>query len=149
MNLSNFFSLFSNNDKDINPQEEDSLYQTTLDDIMNTPVYWVGMFKKLIYNYESHGSKILMSVDGFDIGSNYDDVQNAYEFMLYERSYFYLTCLDISNPEDLKVLKKESDKILLFALNNCISYYEDQEEYEKCSYLKKILDLSQDFCEKT
>jgi hypothetical protein len=90
-----------------------------------------------------------MSVDGFDIGSNYDDVQNAYEFMLYERSYFYLTCLDISNPEDLKVLKKESDKILLFALNNCISYYEDQEEYEKCSYLKEILDLSKDFCEKT
>ena len=149
MNLSNFFSLFSNNNKDRNQQEEDSLHQTTLADIMNTPAYWVGMFKKLIYNYKAHGNKLLMQVEGFDIGADYDDVQSAYEFMLYERSYFYLTCLDINNPEDLKVLKKESDKILLFALNNCILYYEDQEEYEKCSYIKEILDLSKDFCEKT
>ena len=149
MNLSNFFSLFSNNDKDKNQQEEDSFNPTTLADLMNTPTYWVGMFKKLIYNYKSHGNKLLMQVEGFDIGANYDDVQSAYEFMLYERSYFYLTCLDITNPEDLKVLEKESDKILLFALDNCISYYEDQEEYEKCSYLKKISDLSKDFCEKT
>ena len=149
MNFFNFFSLFSNNDKDKNQQEGDSSYQTTLADIMNTPAYWVGMFKKLIYNYKSHGNKLLMQVEGFDIGANYDDVQSAYEFMLYERSYFYLTCLDVSNPEDLEVLKKESDKILLFALDNCISYYEDQEEYEKCSYLKKISDLSKDFCEKT
>lgn len=149
MNLSNFFSLFSNNDKDKNQQEEDSSYQTTLADIMNTPVYWVGMFKKLIYNYKAHGNKLLMQVEGFDIGADYDDVQSAYEFMLYERSYFYLTCLDITNPDDLKVLEKESDKILLFALDNCISYYEDQEEYEKCSYLKEISDLSKDFCEKT
>ena len=149
MNLSNFFSLFSNNDKDKNQQEEDSFNPTTLTDVMNTPAYWVGMFKKLIYNYKSHGNKLLMQVEGFDIGANYDDVQSAYEFMLYERSYFYLTCLDITNPEDLKVLEKESDKILLFALDNCISYYEDQEEYEKCSYLKEISDLSKDFCEKT
>ena len=60
MNLSNFFSLFSNNGKDKNQQEEDSSYQTTLADIMNTPEYWVGMFKKLIYNYKSHGNKLLM-----------------------------------------------------------------------------------------
>ena len=149
MNLSNFFSLFSNNDKDKNPQEEDTSQYTTLTDIMNTPTYWIGMFKKLIYNYKSHGNKMLMQIDGFDIGTNYDDVQEAYEFMLYERSYFYISCLDINNPKDLKVLKKESDKILLFALNSCISYYEDQEEYEKCSFLKEILDISKDFCEKT
>ena len=110
MNLSNFFSLFSNNDKDKNQQEEDSLYQTTLADIMNTPAYWVGMFKKLIYNYKSHGNKLLMQVEGFDIGANYDDVQSAYEFMLYERSYFYLTCLDINNPGDLEILKKSQTK---------------------------------------
>tara|TARA_R110002012_G_scaffold127159_3_gene279346 strand:+ start:973 stop:1422 length:450 start_codon:yes stop_codon:yes gene_type:complete len=149
MNLSNFFSLFSNNDKGKNLQEEDISQYTTLTGIMNTPAYWIGMFKKLIYNYKSHGSKMLMQVDGFDIGADYGDVQNAYEFMLYEKSYFYLTCLDINNPEDLEVLKKESDKILLFALDNCISYYEDYEEYEKCSYLKEISDLSKDFCEKT
>lgn len=149
MNLSNFFSLFSNNDKDKNPQEEDTSQYTTLTDIMNTPAYWIGMFKKLIYNYKSHGNKMLMQIEGFDIGVNYDDVQEAYEFMLYERSYFYLSCLDINNPEDLKVLEKESDKILLFALNSCISYYEDQEEYEKCLFIKEILDLSEDFCEKT
>ena len=149
MNLSNFFSLFSNNDKDKNQQEEDTIQPTTLAELMNTPVYWIGMFKKLIYNYKSHGNKMLMQIDGFDIGTNYDDVQEAYEFMLYERSYFYISCLDINNPKDLKVLKKESDKILLFALNSCISYYEDQEEYEKCSFLKEILDISKDFCEKT
>ena len=145
MNLSNFFSLFSND----NESKTSSTQDTTLEELMNTPLYWIGMFKKLIYNYKSHGNKMLMQVDGFDIGVNYDDVQEAYEFMLYERSYFYLTCLDINNPEDLKILKKESDKILLFALNSCISYYEDQEEYEKCSFLKEVLDLSKDFCKKT
>tara|TARA_B100000963_G_scaffold346408_1_gene351585 strand:+ start:1534 stop:1971 length:438 start_codon:yes stop_codon:yes gene_type:complete len=145
MNLSNFFSLFSND----NESKSSSTQAITLEELMNTPQYWIGMFKKLIYNYKSHGSKMLAQVDGFNIGADYNDVQDAYEFMLYERSYFYLTCLDTNNPEDLKILESESDKILLFALNNCILYYEDLEEYEKCIYLKEILDLSKDFCEKT
>jgi len=149
MNLSNFFSLFSNNDDSKNQKEESLSPQPSIEELMNTPVYWIGMFKKLVYNYKSFGDKLLLQVEGFNIGTDYNDVQNAYEFMLYERSYFYLTCLDTHNPEDLKVLEKESDKILLFALDNCISYYEDQEEYEKCSYLKEISDLSKDFCQKT
>ncbi|MAB65370.1 MAG: hypothetical protein CL662_00875 [Bacteroidetes bacterium] len=148
MNLSNFFSLFSNNDKPEDNKEQFTPTHNTFEDLMNTPAYWVGMFKKLIYNYKSHGNKMLMQVEGFDIAMDYEDVQRAYEFMLFERSYFYLTCLDINNPEDLKVLENESDKILLFSINTCISYYEDCEEYEKCSYLKGILDLSKDFCEK-
>ena len=96
MNLSNFFSLFSND----NESKTSSTQDTTLEELMNTPLYWIGMFKKLIYNYKSHGNKMLMQVDGFDIGVNYDDVQEAYEFMLYERSYFYISCLDINNPKD-------------------------------------------------
>ena len=109
----------------------------------------MAFVKKLIYNYKSFGDKLLLQVEGFDIGTDYDDVQRAYEFMLYERSYFYLSCLDISNPNDLKVLKEKSDKTLLFSLNTCLLYFEEQEEYEKCSFIKEILDLSKDFCEKT
>ena len=149
MNLSNFFSLFSNNDNPKNQKEENLTLSPNIEELMDTPVYWISMFKKLIYNYKSFGDKLLLQVEGFDIGTNYDDVQRAYEFMLYERSYFYLSCLDISNPGDLKILKEKSDEILLFSLNTCLLYFEEQEEYEKCSFIKEILDISKDFCKKT
>jgi len=149
MNLSNFFSLFSNNDDPKNKEEESLSQQPSIEELMDTPVYWIGMFKKLIYNYKSFGDKLLLQVEGFDIGTDYDDVQKAYEFMLYERSYFYLSCLDVSNPKDLKILKEKSDKTLLFTLDTCLLYFEEQEEYEKCSFIKEILDLSKGFCEKT
>ena len=83
MNLSNFFSLFSNNDDSKNQKEESLPIQPNIEELMDTPVYWIGMFKKLVYNYKSFGDKLLLQVEGFDIGTDYDDVQKAYEFMLY------------------------------------------------------------------
>ena len=147
MNLSNFFSLFPNNKTPKN-QNDDLLDPIPIKELIDTPIYWIGMFKKLICNYKTFGNKLLIQVEGFDIGTDYDNVQQAYEFMLYERSYFYLSCLDISNPNDLKILKEKSDETLLFSLNTCLLYFEEQEEYEKCSFIKEILDLSKDFCEK-
>jgi hypothetical protein len=35
-----------------------------------------------------------------------------------------------------------SDDKFIDALNKCLQYYEDIEEYEKCAFLKKILDIT-------
>ena len=53
----------------------------------------------------------------------------------------YLTEIDIQDKYHIKVLFEEANEKLESALNKCLKYFEDEEEYEKCIIIKKYLDF--------
>jgi hypothetical protein len=119
---------------------EDEVNETT-QVVFDGPIMWVGMFKKLITNYDVFVKQIItifrLSNQDLDI----DDIERASSYMVYTRAYDNLSKIDYKNPIHIEVLKIYSDKSFKIALKNILEYYESTEEYEKCVFLKKIQDI--------
>lgn len=140
MDLNKIFGLFSGGG-------EDHKINENLSEFKKSSYYKIGMFKKLIMN----GLNFKKSVLGMFSSSLNDidlkDVDLMGEFMMYHRGWYWLEQLDISDPEHIKDIKNSSDPDLLVALKLCINYFEEQEEYEKCAFLKKIQDFVEESLE--
>jgi hypothetical protein len=119
----------------------DEEYQEKIKELKDTPQYWIGMFKKLIYNY-NNGYSIFMSnllssmEDTDDIDK--EKVKQSVEYLTYNIAYNYIVKLDITDLTHLYYIILESDNTLLTSLNLCLKYFEDQELYEHCAVLKSI-----------
>jgi len=143
MDPNKIFELF-------NGEEPDTL-QDKADDVLldykDTPIFWVGMFKKLIINnralylqIQKHiPSEVLEDIPGMD---------DMAEFVTYNRAWFYLAKIDLKLKYHVDSIKTFTDGDLLFCLKLAIKYFENREEYEKCAHIKKIQDKVEKFLNK-
>jgi hypothetical protein len=104
-------------------------------------MFWVGMFKKLIYNHKVFNAKILKSFKDLDSELDMNDVENAGEFIMYNRAWYWVNKIDIKEPIHQNALTHYADEILLTYTKVVILYFQELEEYEKCAHLKKIQDF--------
>jgi len=58
----------------------------TLLDYKNHPLFWVGMFKKLIQNHQVFNDQLLQFFDKLDEGLSTVDVDKAGEFLVFNRA---------------------------------------------------------------
>ena len=107
----------------------------------NHPKYFLGMFKKLINNHLNYQKGLIQMFQMADPKLNIDDIKAAGESMLYIRAWDYIKNYDLGDKYSQKVLTKEKSVELEHALVSAIIYFENQEEYEKCAFLKKFLDF--------
>lgn len=138
MDLSNFFSFF-------NPKSNFIKHEEILEEFKGSPLYNIMMFKKLVIN----GMIFKKSLINFFTDSNNDldmsQVDLAGEFMVYNRAWFWVSQLNWDDEEWVKDLIEASNDDLLIAVKLSINYFEEQEEYEKCAFLKKIQDFVQNY----
>lgn len=134
-NLNHIFHLFGPNDN-LDGSDND----ITLIDFKNTPVYWVGMYKKLILNHVNFNKKIIKFFQKTDKGLDLNDMKEAGEYVTYNRAWSYMKKIDISNKEHLKGIDAYADEYLDTALSLGINFFIETEQYERCAHLQKILD---------
>lgn len=135
MDLSKIFKLFNESEEVENDFSED-----TYIDFKSTPLYWVGMYKKLVLNNSNFNKKIVQFFKESDEELDVAEMSEAGEFITYQRAWDFIKNI---NPEDefhRKIIKKLSDEYLETALKLGILYFEEREMYENCALLKKILD---------
>ena len=142
MDPNRIFGLFDNSNT---PEEHPSADIVLLDDITKLPVYWVGMFKKLIHNHRNFNKKVAGYLAKMDDELNVYDVEVAGEFVVYNRAWYWLSKIDITQIKHQDALIQYTDEYLTTYLQFSISYWEEYEEYEKCAFLKHIYD----FCMKS
>jgi len=114
-------------------------------DFKNTPVYWVGMYKKLILNHINFNKKVIKFFKEANEEFDVQDVKEAGEFVTYNRAWSYIKKIDIDKKDHIDAIEKYCDEYLDISLKLGISFFEQLEEYEKCALLKHILDKSQEF----
>mgnify|MGYP003626819107 CR=1 FL=1 len=134
MNLDKLFELFTESKED----EFDSIAI----DFKNSPIYWIGMYKKLILNTPKFNEKIVKFFKESNKELDAEEMSEAGEWLTYQRAWNYIQYI---NPEDdlhIRAIKNYSDEHLDVSLKLGIKYFEDKEIYEKCALLKKILDKS-------
>lgn len=139
INLDNIFSLFSSN------EELDGVNSEVQIDFSQTPIYWIGMYKKLVLNHINFNKKVLKFFKESNQELDVEDMKDAGEFVIYHRAWHYIQNVDIDVEEHVIAIKKYTDEYLDTALKLGISFFEQHEEYEKCALLKRILDKSQEF----
>ena len=140
MDVDKIFGLFNNKEPE-SLQEEDEIADKLLD-YQEHPLFWVGMFKKLIHNHNNFNRKVvnfLSKVD--DEMLDLHDVEEAGEFIVFNRAWFWISKIDIQDRICQEAILHFSDEFLETYLNLSISYFQEFEEYEKCAHLKKIHDL--------
>jgi hypothetical protein len=139
VDVNKIFGLFGN--KDENPESdlvENQDMSYLLQDFKKHPMFWVGMFKKLIYNHQVFNDKALNSFKDMDEGLDINDVEAAGEFIIYNRAWFWISKIDIREELHQNALIHYANKVLLTYIKNIILYFQELEEYEKCAHLKKI-----------
>ncbi len=131
MDINKIFKIF---------KDEDEVNETK-QVVLEGPVMWIGMFKKLITNYEVFIQQIIMFFKMSNQDLDVNDIERASSYMVYTKAYDNLSKLDINNPIHLEALKIYSDKSFKITLKKILTYYVELEEYEKCSFIKKIQDI--------
>lgn len=107
----------------------------------NHPKYYLGMFKKLINNHLSYQKGLIQIFQSADPKLDMEDIKAAGENMLYNKAWEYIKNYDLEDEYSQKALSKGKSVELEHAFVSAIVYFENQEEYEKCAFLKKFLDF--------
>ena len=133
MNINKIFSLFKS------PEEpEETISQI---DLSESPVIWIGMFKRLITNYETFAKQLIKFLGDANPDLDVIEVERASSYMVYDKAYNNLFKLDITNETHLDCIKLYSDNTFKETLNAALVYFEGVEEYERCMFLKQIQDI--------
>lgn len=139
MNIDKIFNLF-NRDEPESLREKAQQVDILLD-YKNHPLFWVGMFKKLIQNHQVFNDQLLKFFDKLDEGLDIVDIDRAGEFVVFNRAYDYIQKVDPDNLVCQEALYRFADIHLKISLELSINYFQEVEEYEKCAHLKKNLEF--------
>ena len=134
MNINKIFNLFKS------PEEpEKAISQMELSD---NPMIWVGMFKKLITNYEIFAKQIIKFLGDASPDLDVIEVERASGYMVYTKAFNNLAKLDLTIPNHIDCVRLYSDEVFKKTLDAALIYFESVEEYEKCIFLKKIQNIA-------
>ena len=138
MNLDKLFSLFQS-DEDPTPEERNVANNAEL---IDHPYIYMGLFKKLIVNYNTFSNQLFQFMRSSDVNLDVEKMEKAGVHMVYWRAYDHLAKIDLTNSFHVEIIQTYTDDKFINALNACLQYYEDIEEYERCAFLKKIIDIA-------
>ena len=139
VDVNKIFGLF--NGEGSNPLPEKAQVVESAIDFKEHPLFWVGMFKKLIHNHKTFNRKVINFFSQMDEELDLYDVEQAGEFVVYNRAWFWISKIDIQVSSHQDALLHYADEYLLTYVKFTISYFEELEEYEKCAQLVKIQNL--------
>ena len=145
MDVNKIFDLFSGGregDGDYTQQELEDLRK--MEEFKESPMFKVGMFKKLIFNHLVYKDRIIDLFKNVKPNLNIYELEEAGETITFERGWEFISQCEIDKEEWQHCLILYNDEEIKVALRLSINFFQNLEEYEKCAYLKKILD----FCEK-
>ena len=114
-------------------------------DVKDTPEYKIGMFTRIIMDHMQFNDRV---IEFFSKASNElerEDIENAGEFVVYHRGWFYIKGIDVKNRRDWYALEKMVNLKTLTAMDLSINYFEEREEYEKCAHLLKLSKTLEEF----
>ena len=131
MGLEDFYrSLYGKKDELTKMEEE-------IDEWKDTPRYKMGMFVKLIVN----GTIFRKQLSNMFEGKNKINIGDAGEFIMYNRAWYWIKDFSLKDEDWVDSVKHYEEEEIIRACELTISYFENLEEYEKCSLLLSIKNL--------
>lgn len=144
MDMEGIFNLFSGGDEESQPYTSKELEDIRrLESFKETPMFKLGMFKKIVFNHISYKKKIIELFKSVKPQLDVEELEETGELVAFERGWDFISQCSIKEEEWRVGLTLCNDEEFRVALKLTIQFYQNLEEYEKCAYLKKILDFLQ------
>lgn len=109
-------------------------------DFTETPMFHLGMFKKIIWNQKNFEKKMSQFRKLYPKSDILND-EEAGEFVTFNRAWFYISKFRTDHPLAEDAIRIFSDIYTKTACDLAINFFEEREEYEKCAHIKKIADI--------
>mgnify|MGYP003349953958 CR=1 FL=1 len=138
MDLNKLFQLFDSDE----PEDKPVIVNEKL---IEHPYIYMGMFKKLIINYDNFSQQLFQFMRSADNDLEVDKMEKAGIHMVYWRAYNHIEKVDLTQDFHVDTIRAYADDNFIKALNMCLQYNEEIEEYEKCELLYKISLIVKDY----
>ena len=135
VNKESIFKLFEENSEEKEYFKNES---KKLEKVLNSSTFKIGMFTKLILNYHAFHSKLEKFLKKEEPTYNIESTKESSEFVVYNRAWFYLNQVDLSQKEDIYSILDFNPKLLNNTLESALLYFQNKEEYLKCAHIFKI-----------
>lgn len=133
----NIFDLFED--------KETELVTAPKESFINSSFARVGMFNKIIQNHKVFFQKLILHYQKNNKQYDLDVISNYSKLITFSRAFSYINKIDVSNKTDIDALKCYDSFELIFNLDQSIMFFEEKEEYEKCSKLLGIKKIIEEF----
>ncbi len=135
MSLKGIFGLFGLPEDDNNSYRKKEELDESLDVFQETPYFKIGMFCKMINNGKNFTTQIKKFLNTSSDPIDLTGIDEAGEMMMYSRALSWIEECDLKIDDWKSAIQEHKNK-------DNIKYYESLEEYETCSFLKKIQDFA-------
>ena len=136
INKDKIFSLFVDG-KEI----KDEMAKEQLKELINGPFGRIGMFVKLIQNHKIFHLKLEKFLKKEQPNYNVESTKEASEFTVYNRAFNYIIDISLDDHNHVNAIINFDPKVFYESLGDAIQYFENGEEYEKCSHLFNIQEI--------
>ena len=142
MDINKIFGMFGADDnKTPIYSKEDLETMKKLEEYKETPMFKIGMFKKLIFNHISYKDKVISLFKNVKPELEIWELEEAGEHITFERGWEFIGQCKLQDDRWKSSLIIAHDIELETAIKLTMNYFQGIEEYEKCAYLKKIIDF--------
>jgi hypothetical protein len=131
MDLNKIFNLFGGDLEESKDKE--------LENFKSSSIFKVKMFIKLIKNGEGFKKNFVNFLSSSSSSLEINEIEGAGDYVMFTRAYFWISQVDVERDggEFIEFIDIKELKALVFL---SLKYFEEIEEYEKCSFLKKFLE---------
>ena len=97
-----------------------------IDNFNSSPTIKIGMFTKLILNHNIFHQKLEKFLTKEEPNYSIESTKESSEFIVYNRAWFYLNQVDMSQKEDVFAILDFNPKILNNALESALLYFQNR-----------------------
>jgi len=132
MDINKIFNLFDeNNDLKDEDIQVINLYEQ--------PLFWVGMFEKLIRNNGIFKKQLSSFLQEYDPEYSNEVMKETGDHLVFNRAWIFIKQINLEEELHQTAIKaRAKHPYLSSALEKALEHFIMIEEYEKCAHLKKI-----------
>ena len=134
MDIDKIFSMFTESES-----EETLRYVKQSKSYRDHPYFAMGIFHKLINRDDLTALYAFVETLKIDEETR-QEIYNVNLHLTYNQAYGQLTTINLNNQEHLEYLMTYNDPRFKVATDKALTYFTKVEQYEKCSFIKQILD---------
>jgi len=125
----------------VTEEETEILHSEQVLSYKNHAHFYLGLFHKMINREDSIAFAALIQSLHVD-DTTQADIIVVSKYLTYNHAYNYLATIKLESVEHLQQLATYDNSDFEGAVGKAIQYFIEEEEYEKCNFLKKVLDLT-------
>jgi hypothetical protein len=123
------------------PEDKSEVKVKEIVDFSDHPYIFIGMFTRIIFRGDVLNDQVLRFFTEINKDIDKVNLEQVNKNLIFNRAYSYLKQLDLQNSFHVDTLLEKADDNFLQASTLALDHFLELEEYEKCSFIKNIIDF--------